>query len=187
MFGQSIVVHRTAAAAALDQNELRANWACKPPAAGGGHRGSCTEHLASPPLRPQFRRVNFPLQATSLPSARLTVCIIHHERPAIGRSSARQRAAGRRTPARSYALMSQGYHSAVISAGTAAGSAAVARRAAQFPHKYVCVRVMGFTNFGRVCGPSAQHHTAFFEPVSHSEWIVARKTLPAKDLSKLIA
>ena len=134
MFGQSIVVHRTAAAAVLDQNELRANWACKAPAAGGGHRGSCTEHLASPPLRPQFRRVNFPLQATSLPSARLTVCIIHHERPAIGRSSARQRAAGRRTPARSYALMSQGYHSAVISAGTAAGSAAVARRAAQFPH-----------------------------------------------------
>jgi len=83
--------------------------------------------------------------------------------------------------------MSQGYHSAVISAGTAAGSAAVARRAAQFPHKYVRVRVMGFTDFGRVCGPSAQHHTAFFEPVSHSEWIVARKTLPAKDLSKLIA
>ena len=56
----------------------------------------------------------------------------------------------------------------MVSAGTAAGSAAVARRAAQFPHKYVRVRIMGFTDFGRVCGFSAQHHTAFFEPVSHS-------------------
>ena len=74
----------------------------------------------------------------------------------------------------------------MVSAGTAAGSAAVARRAAQFPHKYVRVRVMGFTDFGECVVFLRSPIQHFSNRCRTPEWIVARKTLHAKDLSKLI-
>ena len=157
----------TAAAAVLDQNELRANWACKAPAASGGHRGSCTEHSHHRRYAHSFvASTSLYRQHHCLPRGWRSASYTTSVRPSVAPAHASVPRDGGLQPALCLDEPRIAQRGGLCRHGGELSGCGAARRAIS---AQVRARARyGFYRFWRVCGFSAQPHTAFFEPVSHS-------------------